>query len=153
MDPNTDTDPIESFAELLRRALGDAVRADATTFLDMLAQDCVMVFPYSPAGSVRRLEGRAAVARHLGQLSGLIEFDEMIDLVVHPSQAAGVFVLEFGCTGRGVQTNEPYDQRYISVITIRDRQIVHYRDYWNPLIVLSAVGGVEALNAALEGSR
>jgi hypothetical protein len=30
-------------------------------------------------------------------------------------------------------------QDYISVIAIRDGHIVHYRDYWNPLVVLEAV--------------
>ncbi|PRQ10195.1 nuclear transport factor 2 family protein [Enhygromyxa salina] len=145
-------DPISSFSDLLRRALGDALRTDATTFLEMLADHVVMEFPYSPTGSVERLEGRPALARHLEQVAGLLEFDEMHDLVVHPSREAGVFVLEFGCTGRGVQTGEPYNQRYISVIRVREGQIVHYRDYWNPLIVLSAVGGVEALRAASGGA-
>ena len=153
MNPNTHPDPISSFAGLLRLALGDALRADATTFVDMFAEHGVMEFPFSPAGTVQRLEGRAAVIRHLGQLSALMEFDEMHDLLVHPSLEADVFVLEFGCTGRGVQTGEPYDQRHISVIRVREGQIVHYRDYWNPLIVLSAVGGREALNAAMGSAQ
>lgn len=135
-----------SFSAMLRQALGDRLAADATTFVQMMAEDGVMEFPYAPPGAVRRLEGRAAVERHLGSLAGLIEFDRMIDLVVHDTRDAGVVVLEFGCTGRGVATGAPYDQRYVSIIRVRDGRITHYRDYWDPLIVLRALGGADALS-------
>jgi uncharacterized protein len=145
-------DPISSFDDLLRRALGDQLRPEATTFLEMMAEDAVMEFPYSPAEGVHRLQGRAALERHLKQLAPLIEIDAMTDLVVHPSREEGVFVLEFGCIGRGVQTNAAYNQRYISVVTVRHGQIVRYLDYWNPLVVLEAVGGAAALASLMEPS-
>jgi hypothetical protein len=47
--------------------------------------------------------------------------------------------------GHGVQTRKPYDNRYVSVITIHDRKVTHWRDYWNPQVVLNAVGGLEPL--------
>ena len=30
-------------------------------------------------------------------------------------------------------TGAPYEQSYVSVLTVRDGLIVRYRDYWNPL--------------------
>lgn len=143
---NDPQDTFSSFSALLRQALGDHLAADATTFVQMMAEDSVMDFPYAPPGMVTRLEGRAAIQRHLATLVGLIQFDEMIDLVVHRTEA-DTFVLEFGCTGRGVKTGLPYSQRYISVITLKDGRISRYRDYWNPLVVLEAMGQPTALAA------
>ncbi len=37
-------------------------------------------------------------------------------------------------------TGKPYLQNYISVIETKDGKIVHYKDYWNPLVVLAALG-------------
>lgn len=140
-----DPGAFSSFSAMLRGALGDRLAADATTFVGMMAEDGVMEFPYAPPGTVRRLEGRAAVERHLASLAGKIAFDAMIDLVVHETRDEGVVVLEFGCTGRGVATGAPYDQRYVSIITVRGGHIVRYLDYWNPLVVLRALGDADVL--------
>jgi ketosteroid isomerase-like protein len=51
-----------------------------------------------------------------------------------------------------VATGAPYNQLYISVVTLRDGRIAHYRDYWNPLVVLTALGGTEAAAAAYAGA-
>lgn len=136
---------IPSFGQMLRQALGDQLDPAAEGFIDMMAPDGVMEFPFSPAGGETRVEGRAALAAYLKRLSKELAIDEMVDLTVHRGGDAGVFVLEFGCIGRGLKTNEPYRQRYVSVITVRDGHIVRYVDYWNPLTLLRAVGGEAAL--------
>lgn len=69
----------------------------------------------------------------------MIEIDGFQDLVVH-SMESGTFILEFNCTGRGAKTGLPYNQRYISVITLKDGHITRYLDYWNPLILQQAMG-------------
>lgn len=140
----TANDSFASFSAMLRQALGDRLAPAAASFVEMMAEDGVMEFPFAPPGQVRRLAGRAAVARHLASLAGLIEFEAMIDLVVHDTRDEGVVVLEFGCKGRGVQTGAPYDQRYVSIITVRDGHIVRYLDYWDPLVVLRALPGADA---------
>ena len=58
--------------------------------------------------------------------------------MIHPTPDG--FVLETSCEGVATHTGKPYNQQYISVITLRDGHIVHYRDYWNPLVVLEAMG-------------
>jgi hypothetical protein len=37
------------------------------------------------------------------------------------------------------------------VVTVRDGEIRHYRDYWNPLAAAEAMGGSADLNAAFAG--
>lgn len=133
-------DQFASFSGLLRSALGDNLVATANSFVEMMAEDGVMEFPYISAGEPMRLHGREAVRQHLASLAGLIEIDSFHDLIVHPSQTAGVFILQMQCTGTAVTTGLPYNQRYISVITIADGHIVKYLDYWNPLVVAAALG-------------
>jgi ketosteroid isomerase-like protein len=117
----------------------------------MIADQGVMEFPYAFPGLPDRLDGREAVARHLEGLSGLIAFDGMGEPTVHPSIDPNVVVIEFEGFGRGVATGEPYDQRYISVIRTEGGRIVHYRDYWNPIVVLRATKGAALVDALVGG--
>jgi ketosteroid isomerase-like protein len=75
----------------------------------------------------------------------------MGEAVVHPSTDPGVVIIEFEGFGRGVTTDEPYDQRYVSVIHTARGRIVHYRDYWNPLVVLRATKGAALVDALTTG--
>jgi hypothetical protein len=49
--------------------------------------------------------------------------------------AALWFTLEYASEGKVTATGRPYRNRYISVVTIRNRKIVHWRDYLDPLHV------------------
>jgi uncharacterized protein len=55
-----------------------------------------------------------------------------------------VVVLEYTIHGTAVRTGLPYVNRFISVITVRDRKIVHWRDYLDPLAVFAAFGTAPA---------
>jgi ketosteroid isomerase-like protein len=74
-------------------------------------------------------------------LGDMIVFDQMGEPTTHATVDPEVTVVEFEGSGRSVSTGESYDQRYISVIRTEGGRIVHYRDYWNPLIVLRALEG------------
>lgn len=146
------TDLFPSLSALLRDAMGDLLAPEATTFLDMVADDFVMEFPYAPAGGMGRLDGREALAAYLPKVAGMITIDTLTAEAVHRGAEPGLVVIEFAATGRGNATGLSYDQRYISVVRARDGRIAHYRDYWNPLVVLKATGGTGAIEAALEGA-
>lgn len=118
----------------------------------MLAPDAVMEFPFAPEGLPRRLDGRAAVQAYLARLGALIAFDHVGDATVHAAAEPELVVLEFEGFGRGVATGTAYAQRYVSIIRLRDGEIVHYRDYWNSLAVLQALrGDVFAQALSVEG--
>lgn len=142
-------DLFPSLSALLRDALGDRLAPEATTLLDMVADDVVFEFPYAPPGGVSRLDGRAALAAYLAGVASLIAIDTLVTTAVHPSTDPEVVVIEFAATGRGTATDAPYDQSYISVIRTRDGRIVHYRDYWNSI---AATGGGEAIASGLRES-
>lgn len=145
--PNGSEDKLAGFAALLRRSLGDLLAPKATDFVTMMAEDGVMAFPYAPDDGVRSLAGRAELSQYLRRLSEVLEVTSFSEPLVHRTTDPNVVILEFTAEGRGVKTGAYYEQSYISVITIRDGYIQHYRDYWNPLTALQATGGLEALAA------
>ena len=42
--------------------------------------------------------------------------------------------------GKVVATGAPYGNRYVSVVTLRDREVVRWRDYLDPVAVFDALG-------------
>ena len=143
-------DLIEPFTSMLRRTLGERLHPDARTFVDMMALDGVMEFPYAPPGGVERLEGRAAVSDYIGEIFARIELLEISDPVVHDTEEPGVVILEFEGSSRVIASGRSYRMRYISVITICDGFIARYVDYWNPLTAIVALDQVEAVLSALK---
>ena len=70
----------------------------------------------------------------------MIVLDRCHDLAVHRDTRTGVVVLEYASEGRVVSTGAPYANRYISVLTITDRRVTHWRDYLDPAAVFDALG-------------
>jgi len=62
------------------------------------------------------------------------------ELAIHRHREASVIVLEYAVHGRAVQTGRTYDNRFVSVITIKDRKVTHWRDYLDPVAVFDAIG-------------
>jgi ketosteroid isomerase-like protein len=135
-------DSVESFSAMLRETLGRRLKPGAATFVEMFAEDGVMEFPYA-LPSPRRLVGREALVAQLAYLARSIELLSVSDVVKHETGDPEVSIVEFASSGRSVATGEPFEQRYISVIRVRDGHIVHYRDYWNPLAILRTTRGRE----------
>ena len=57
-------------------------------------------------------------------------------LSIHKSMEPGVVILEYEVHGIASSTGKPYDNRFCSVITIKNRKIVHWRDYMDSLAVM-----------------
>jgi ketosteroid isomerase-like protein len=39
-----------------------------------------------------------------------------------------------------VRTGRPYDDHVVSVITVKNREVTHWRDYMDPVAVFRAIG-------------
>ncbi|WP_282027291.1 nuclear transport factor 2 family protein [Ruegeria faecimaris] len=147
----TDTNVIPSFGAMLRLALGDAITAEAgEEFFEMCAEDILFEMPFAPEGAVRELRGRDALLAYLPKAGELIAFESMSLANTHKSTDGETFTLEFTCTAANAETGTRYDQDFISVVRVGNGSIIHYRDYWNPLILLSAVGSAEKLKSHFE---
>jgi ketosteroid isomerase-like protein len=40
--------------------------------------------------------------------------------------------------GESVQTGRPYDNRFVSIITVTDEKVTHWRDYLDPIAIFDA---------------
>ncbi|MGI0119950.1 nuclear transport factor 2 family protein [Zooshikella sp. RANM57] len=146
-------DELSSFVDMLKQALGDKIDQSADGFIAMMAKDFVMEFPYAPEDGVKEIKGQDALANYLANLQDLIVLDRITVPKVYRAQNSDVVILEFECRGHAKKTGRPYNQRYISVITLREGKILRYVDYWNPLNVFDAIGSLASLKPAEENKE
>lgn len=62
------------------------------------------------------------------------------DLAVHHDREKSVVTLEYSVRGRIVKTGRPYENRFVSIVTVADGKVVHWRDYLDSLAVVQALG-------------
>ena len=142
-----DTHSAESFPAMLRRVLGSRLAPSAETFPDMFAADGVLDYPFAPPGLDTPVAGRAAIVANFERIRKLLRIDGVSDVAEIATGDPDTVVLEFSGFGEGVNTKESYQQRYISVIRLREGRIALYKDYWNPIAFVQAVKGSEATRA------
>ncbi|MFF2808171.1 nuclear transport factor 2 family protein [Streptomyces sp. NPDC058000] len=138
MDDITDFAALDPFFRIIQEGLAGLV--DGEHFFDILAEDVVVEYVVSVPGYPGRVEGRQAVAdlyRGYGDTMVLHSADE---LAVHHDPATSVVVLEYAVHGKVAHTGRAYDNHFVSVITIKNRQVTHWRDYLDPVAVFQAVG-------------
>lgn len=145
------SDTFESFPDMLRRVLGKRLKPEVTTFTDMFATDGVLEYPFAPPGLKTPLVGRDAIVANFQTLKKWFRVDSVTEVVVHETGDSQFLMIEFAAQGEGLMTKQPYNQRYISVIRVRDGHIVHYKDYWDPLALLRAVNGEESMKGVALG--
>jgi len=141
------------FSEMLKNALHEKLDPSVESFIDMVAPDGVMEFPYAPEGAVKKIEGSEALAKYLLSVSEVISIGEISKPTVHQTLDQNVVILEFECAGHGLKTGRAYNQRYISVITLKNGKIQRYLDYWNPIIALEAIGDLSSLTQSEGDSK
>jgi uncharacterized protein len=122
---------------MLKAALGDVVDQSAEGLTELVSEDAIMEFPYAPPGRPKRVIGRAALDQYLRRIEGLFAIESHTDPVVHRTTDPNVVILEYSIHARVNGNGQPYDQTYISVITLKDKKIVHFKDYWNPMAIQS----------------
>jgi ketosteroid isomerase-like protein len=133
-----DFQALDPFFRIVERGVAGLV--DGEHFFDLLAEDVIVDYVITVPGYPRRVAGRQAVAELYRSYGATIVLDRCYDLAVHNDQVTGVVVLEYASQGRVVATGAAYSNRYISVLSIVDRKVAHWRDYLDPLAVFDAVG-------------
>ena len=126
------------FFRIIDEALSGLV--EGADFFDTLAEDAVFEYVISVPGYPRRIVGREAVAELYSGYGETMVLHGSDELAVHRDPEASVVVLEYTVHGRAVRTGRAYDNHFVSVITIKDRKITHWRDYLDPVAVFDAIG-------------
>lgn len=145
--PNlNDIAALDPFFDVIKTALRDL--AEGEHFFDLLATNVVFEYIITVPDYPRRVEGRANIAELYRPYGNAIVLHSSELVAAHHNQNTGVVVLEYSAAGTSLITGKPYRNDYISVITISERKIAHWRDYLNPLPALEAFGiGIEAKRA------
>jgi uncharacterized protein len=127
---------LEPFFRVIEEGLSGLV--DGGHFFNLLADDVVFEYIITVPDYPRRVVGRENVIELYRGYHSAFFLDRCFDLRTHRAEDSTV-TLEYASEGRAVATGRPYGNQYISVVTIRDRKIVHWRDYLDPLRVFAAL--------------
>jgi uncharacterized protein len=122
---------LNPFFEVILRGLSGLV--DGEHYFETIADSAIFESRYHFPGWPVSIRGRANLMASLSGYGKTIKLHSGDALVVHRTRDSRVVILEYEVHGRILSNGAPYDNRFISVITIDDRKIVHWRDYMDSL--------------------
>ncbi len=128
---------LNPFFEIVLRGLGGLV--DGEHYFDTFADDAIFESRYHFPGWPVTIRGRATLMASLSGYGKTIKLHSGDALVAHRTQNSRVVILEYEVHGVVLSSGAPYDNRFISVITIENRKIVHWRDYMDSLSAWTAL--------------
>ena len=129
---------------LLHDFLVNLVSTKHHALLEMLTDDAVIEFPYHLPTMAPAIRGRQVIVKYFSDLENLVTIENITPIAIHQTSTPAVAILEYEGEGTAVESKRKYRQRYITVLTFRDQQIVHWKDYWNPLSVTEAIGNLDS---------
>jgi uncharacterized protein len=115
---------------------------DGNHYFNAFAEDAIFESRYYFPGWPTMIRGRANLIARFSGYGKTIKLHSGDALVVHHSRDSRVVILEYEVHGTIVSSGAPYDNRFISVITIERRQIIHWRDYMDSLAAWMALNKV-----------
>jgi len=128
---------LDPFFDIVQRGLAGQV--DGDHYFDTIADNAVFEYRYIFPGYPQKVASREALMALYAGYGNAILLHGADALVVHQSQDARVVILEYDVHGKIIRTGASYDNRFISVVTIGDRKIVHWRDYMDSLAAMTAL--------------
>lgn len=126
----------EPFFSIVMEGLKGEV--DGQHFWDAVAEDAVFDFIYTFPNAPTRIEGRSAYMDWFAGYHTVLHSADGLR-VYHCAEPAGVVVLEYEVHGTMAGTGKPYNNRFCSIVTLRDRKIVAWRDYMDGVATMIAV--------------
>jgi ketosteroid isomerase-like protein len=128
---------LNPFFEVVRKGLSRLV--DGEHYFDTIAEDAFFEFRYHFPGWPLTIRGRADLMALFSGYGNAIKLRSGDALVVHRSQDSRVVILEYEIHGTIISSGAPYENRFISVVAIENRKIVHWRDYMDSLAAGTAL--------------
>jgi ketosteroid isomerase-like protein len=130
---------LDPFFEVVLKGLSGLV--DGKHYFDAFADDAIFESRYRFPGWPVTIRGRANLMASLSGYGKTIKLHSADALVIHRTQDRRVVILEYEVHGTIVSSGAAYDNRFISVITIENSKIVHWRDYMDSLAAWTALNG------------
>lgn len=138
VDDNASFGANSPFFRIIKEGLDGLV--DGEDYYALLAEDVVFEYVITVPGYPRRVEGRQGIIDLYSDYGNYIKLHSADNLRVHRDPETSVVVLEYEVHGTSAVTERPYDNRFVSVVTVKDRKVTHWRDYLDPIAVFDAQG-------------
>ncbi len=129
---------LQPFFDIVQKGLSGLV--DGEHYFDLLTEDAVIDFVVTVPGYPSQIIGREALAELYRSYGDGMRLHSADELSVYHDREKNVVVLEYAVHGRVVATDDAYTNHFVSILTIRNRKIVHWRDYLDPVAVFDAYG-------------
>jgi len=126
----------DPYFRLVRRALSELV--DGDHFFDAFTESSLYEVLYD-LGWPRDIRGRAALMKAFKGYVGIIRLQSADHLIVHSTDSGHVLVIEYEVHGTVLATGAEYDNRFCSILHIRNRKVAHWRDYMDSHAAWSAL--------------
>lgn len=133
------------------RLLHATLSSDPGDIADCYAPAVVIEMPFAaaPLYPARIETTREELRARFRAGAAIRRYQRLSDVVIHDTADPGVVITEYEIHGELTQTAGPFSQRFVMVMTVRDGQIVHSRDYTNPITGARLLGKLPELLAAL----
>ena len=128
---------LNPFFAVVMQALSGLV--DGQHYFDTFADDAIFESRYHFPGWPVIIRGRDNLMASLSGYGKTIKLHSGDALVVHRTQNDRVIILEYEVHGKILSSGSPYDNRFVSVVTIENRKIVYWRDYMDSLTAWTAL--------------
>jgi ketosteroid isomerase-like protein len=142
--PRTARETVEQF---LRAAVsetpGDMADCYAREVVIEIPFAVEQIFPSRSAATREELRARFQAG------AAIRRYKSLSDVAIHETTDPEVIIVEYTLHGEMNATGEEFSARFAMVITVRDGQIVHSRDYFDPIAGLRLLGRLPELVAAL----
>lgn len=112
-------------------------------WIDLWAEDGVLDFPFAPQGRQRVYRGKADILAYMSATPGRVAVDGLEHVRLFPMQDPEIAVAELTIKGHIPATGAGYNQSYVLFFETKDGKLSRYREYWNPLVSIDAMGGRE----------
>jgi len=124
------------------RVIRDGLKwlVDGDDYFDLLADDVIFEYVISVPGYPRRVQGRQSIIDLYTGYDEYMRVNSADNLRIYRDPDASVVVLEYEVHGESMQTRRPYNNRFVSIITVENAKVVHWRDYLDPIAVFEATG-------------
>jgi ketosteroid isomerase-like protein len=115
------------------------------------SDDVIIETPFAPPGHPRRFEGLGQFLAYARPRMAALpaRFEEFRNVVVHDTANPQVIIAEYDLCGTVTTTGEPAAASFVAILTVRDSEIVHWREYQDTLGMAASLGQLPALLASL----
>lgn len=133
------------------RLLEATTSPDPGDIADCYAPAVVIEMPFAaaPLYPARIETTREELRARFRAGAAIRRYQRLSDVVIHDTADPEVVITEYQLHGELTQTGEPFTQQFAMVMTVRNGQIVHSRDYANPITGARLLGKLPELLAAL----